>query len=165
MNEPTISRRARVGSFELDLAAAELRRDGRAVVLQEQPFRVLRMLMLRPGKLVTREEIRKELWPNDTVVGFDQGVNTAILKLREALRDSAERAQYIETLARRGYRLVAPVEWLHSGGAGPSMTPRTRSANLIGRKVSHYRVLGRWVVAGWEWSIRPKTSSWAEWRL
>jgi eukaryotic-like serine/threonine-protein kinase len=137
----TMARRARVGSFEVDLEAGEIRKDRRTVVLQEQSFRLLRMLILRSGKLVTREEIRKELWPNDTVVGFDQGINTAILKLREAFRDPADRPQYIETVPRRGYRLVAPVEWFESSGGGPSVTPGTRAANLIGRKVSHYRVL------------------------
>jgi eukaryotic-like serine/threonine-protein kinase len=137
----TIARRARVGSFELDLTAGELRKDGRAILLQEQPLRVLRMLVAHPQRLVTREQIRKELWPNDTVVGFDQGINTAIRKLREAFADSAERPKYIETVARRGYRLVAGVEWLDSSPAGPLMAPRGPVASLTGRKVSHYRVL------------------------
>jgi eukaryotic-like serine/threonine-protein kinase len=139
--QATIARRARLGSFELDLGAGELRKDGRALVLQEQPFRVLRMLMLRPGKLVTREEIRKELWPNDTVVGFDQGINTAIRKLREAFGDSAEKPRYIETVARRGYRLIAPMEWVESSPVSPSVPPLALVSNLIGQKVSHYRVL------------------------
>jgi eukaryotic-like serine/threonine-protein kinase len=133
--------RARIGVFELDLGAGELRKDGRGVVLQEQPFRVLRMLVVRPGKVVTREEIRKELWPNDTVIGFDQGINTAIRKLREAFGDSAEKPKYIETVARRGYRLITPVEWLETSLTGPSVKPLALGANLIGQKVSHYRVL------------------------
>ena len=133
--------RARIGVFELDLGAGELRKDARGVVLQEQPFRVLRMLVVHPGKLVTREEIRKELWPNDTVVGFDQGINTAIRKLREAFGDSAEKPKYIETVARRGYRLIALVEWLESSPTGPSVKPPAPGANLIGQRVSHYRVL------------------------
>ena len=137
----TIGGRARIGVFELDLGAGELRKNGRGVVLQEQPFRVLRMLVVHPGKLVTREQIQKELWPNDTVVGFDQGINTAIRKLREAFGDSAEKPKYIETVARRGYRLIAPVEWLESTSASPPVTPLAPSANLIGQKVSHYRAL------------------------
>ncbi|HEY6290897.1 MAG TPA: protein kinase [Terriglobia bacterium] len=136
-----IARRARIGVFELDIGAGELRRAGRAVVLQEQPFRILRMLMVRPGKLLTREEIRKELWPNDTVVDFDPGINTAIRKLREAFGDSAEKPRYIETVARRGYRLIAPVEWLESSPTNPPVPPLAPVSNLIGQRVSHYRVL------------------------
>src|SRR5215831_502164 len=102
----SIPGRARIGVFELDLGAGELCRNGRTLLLQEQPLRVLRMLVEHAGRLVTREEIRKELWPNDTVVGFDQGINNAIRKLREAFGDSAEKPKYIQTVARRGYRLM-----------------------------------------------------------
>jgi eukaryotic-like serine/threonine-protein kinase len=136
-----IAGRVQIGTFELDLGAGEVRKDGRGVVLQEQPFRVLRILVASPGKLVTREEIRRELWPNDTAVEFDQGINTAIRKLREAFADSAEKPKYIETVARRGYRLIAPVKWLESSSVSPSIPPLARAAKLIGRKVSHYRVL------------------------
>ena len=132
----TKARRARIGLFELDLGAGELRKDGRRVVLQEQPFQVLRMLVVRSGKLVMREEIRKELWPNDTVVGFDQGINTAIRKLREAFGDSAEKPKYIETVARRGYRLMMPVEWLESSLASPSVAVQAPGAAAPGGKVS-----------------------------
>jgi len=100
------------GSFKLDLKAGELHQDGRKILLQEQPFQVLKMLLQHPGEVVTREEIRKKLWPNDTIVEFDHSINAAIKKLRLALGDSAEEPQYVETVARRGYRLVVPVEWV-----------------------------------------------------
>src|ERR1700737_1785333 len=92
------------GSFKLDLKAGELHDDGRKVLLQEQPFRVLRTLVENPGEVVTREEIRRKLWPNDTIVEFDHSINAAIKKLRQALDDDADNPEYIETLARRGYR-------------------------------------------------------------
>ena len=94
-------------------------------MLQQQPFQVLAMLVERRGEVATREEIRKKLWPNDTVVEFDHAINTAIKKLRQALGDSAENPKYIETVARRGYRLLVPVEWVEPagppGGVGPGL--------------------------------------------
>ncbi len=98
------------GPFKLDLRAGELHQNGRTTRLQEQPFQVLKMLLDRPGQVVTREEIRKKLWPNDTIVEFDHSINAAIKKLRLALGDSAEEPKYVETVARRGYRLMVPVE-------------------------------------------------------
>ncbi len=101
--------RVRLGGFEINLRSGELwpagavNGDGK-LLLREQPFQVLRMLIDRGGKMVTREEIRKKLWPNDTFVDFDHGINMAIGVLRRALGDSADNPQYIETLARRGYR-------------------------------------------------------------
>jgi len=100
----------RFGSFELDLRSGELRGNGGALVLPEQQFRVLRMLIEHAGVIVTREEIKSKLWPNDTVVEFDHSINTAIKNLRRALVDSAGSPEYIETLARRGYRFIMPVE-------------------------------------------------------
>src|SRR4029077_18451316 len=105
----TPSARVRIGSFELDLRSGELRSltpDGptEKVVLREQPFQVLRVLVDRAGNLVTRGEIQKALWPNDTIVDFDHSINVAIGLLRRAFRDSASNPRYIETLARRGYR-------------------------------------------------------------
>jgi len=101
------STRVRFGSFELDLVSGELRSIGSGdadnkVLLREQSLQVLRMLIERKGKIVTREEIRKKLWPNDTIVDFDHSINTTIKTLRRALGDSADDPQYIETLARRG---------------------------------------------------------------
>jgi cholera toxin transcriptional activator len=100
----------RFGVFELDLAAGELRKNGAKLRLQEQPFQVLALLLERAGGVVTREEIRQKLWPADTFVDFDHSLNTAVNKLRETLGDSASSPRYIETLARRGYRFVAPVQ-------------------------------------------------------
>ncbi|PYT24458.1 MAG: hypothetical protein DMG57_28495 [Acidobacteria bacterium] len=100
----------RFGIFEVDLQAGELRRQGYKVKLQDQPFQVLVMLLERPGEVVTREELQKKLWPADTFVDFERGLNRAINNLREALGDDADSPRFIETLPRRGYRFVAPVE-------------------------------------------------------
>jgi TolB-like protein/DNA-binding winged helix-turn-helix (wHTH) protein/Tfp pilus assembly protein PilF len=102
--------RLRFGVFELDLRAGELRKHGLQVRLQEQPFQVLAMLLEHPGELVTREELQKKLWPVDTFVDFDHGLNKAISKIREALSDSAESSRFVETVARRGYRFLADVK-------------------------------------------------------
>jgi TolB-like protein/DNA-binding winged helix-turn-helix (wHTH) protein/Flp pilus assembly protein TadD len=135
--------RVRLGGFELDLNSGELRLlgtingDGR-VLLREQPFQVLRMLIERGGKIVTREEIKRRLWPNDTIVDFDHSINVAIGILRRALGDSADNPEYIETLARRGYRLLVAAEWLENTAeiqrgqpAGTQASPGP--SGLIGR--------------------------------
>jgi DNA-binding winged helix-turn-helix (wHTH) protein/tetratricopeptide (TPR) repeat protein len=100
----------RFGSFEADLQEGKLTKMGSRVRLQEQPFRILAQLLERPGQLVTREEIRQKLWSHDTYVGFDDALNTAVRKLREALNDSADNPRFLETVPRRGYRFVAPVD-------------------------------------------------------
>jgi cholera toxin transcriptional activator len=105
------SKIARFGVFEADLAAGELRKNGVKLRLQEQPFQVLASLIERAGEVVSREELRRTLWPSDTFVDFDHSLNTAINKVRESLGDSASSPRYVETLARRGYRFVAPVQW------------------------------------------------------
>lgn len=105
-----VSSKAYFGLFEADLATGELRKSGTRIRLQAQPFRVLTFLLERPGDVVTREEIQKRLWGNDTIVDFDHSLGTAINKIREALGDSAENPRFIETLARRGYRFIAPVQ-------------------------------------------------------
>ena len=140
--------RARFGAFELDLKAGELHKGERRIMLQEQPFQVLRMLVELRGELATREEISHKLWPNDTAVEFDQAINTAIRKLREALGDPAGKPKYIETVARRGYRLIAPVEWVAAAAVqAESPMPVTAMAAtasqsvLSGKIISHYRVL------------------------
>src|SRR5438876_7857420 len=96
--------------FEIDLRAGELRKQGRLVKLQEQPFRILSLLLERCGEVVTREELRQNLWPADTFVDFDHGLNSAVARLREALRDSADRPRFIETVAKRGYRFISQVD-------------------------------------------------------
>src|SRR5215467_3291207 len=101
------SQAIRFGTFELDVCAGELRKQGLRIKLPEQPLLVLELLLKNPGQLVTREELRHNLWPTNTLVDFDHGLNRAINKLREALGDSAESPRFIETLARRGYRFLA----------------------------------------------------------
>jgi len=100
----------RFGLFEADVQAGELRRDGARVSLQEQPFQVLVALLERPGELVWREDLRQQVWPEDTFVEFDHALNTAVKKIRIALGDCANSPEYIETIPKRGYRFLAPVE-------------------------------------------------------
>ncbi len=100
----------RCGVFEIDLKVFELRKHGLRLKLAEQPFQILAILLERPGEVVTRDELRERLWPGDTFVDFDHGVNNAVMRLREALGDSPDRPRFIETLPRRGYRFIAPVE-------------------------------------------------------
>jgi Tol biopolymer transport system component/DNA-binding winged helix-turn-helix (wHTH) protein len=99
----------RFGVFEANLASAELRKNGQKIKLQDQPFQVLTILLENPGEVVTREQFRATLWPADTFVDFDHGLNAAIKRLRDALGDSADSPRFVETLARRGYRFIAPV--------------------------------------------------------
>src|SRR5438105_3421151 len=103
------SRIIRFSTFELNLETGELRQRGQKVKLQEQPLQVLAALLERPGKLVSREELRSKLWPADTFVDFDHSLNAAVKRLRDALGESADAPVFIETLARRGYRFIAPV--------------------------------------------------------
>jgi len=109
-SSPVSPNAIRFGLFEADLSAGELRKRGRKIPLQDQPFRVLALLLLRPGELVSREEFQRALWPGDTFVEFDEGLNKAIQKLRQALDDSSDNPRFIETLPRKGYRFIAPVE-------------------------------------------------------
>src|SRR5437870_4996220 len=110
----------RFGIFEVDLRSGELRRNGLRVKLPEQSFQILAMLLTRAGGVVSREEIRQKLWPNNTIVEFDHSINAAIRRLREALNDSAEHPRFVETLARRGYRFKEAVE---RASEGPSPIP------------------------------------------
>lgn len=137
---------ARFECFEVNLRSGELYKNREKLKLPEQSFQILTMLLKRPGEVVLRHEIQKKLWPNDTVVEFESSINSAIKKLRLALGDSAEKPRYIETLARRGYRWIVPVEWADVPLAKPpahSPAPITQGQPhyLIGKKVSHYRVL------------------------
>jgi cholera toxin transcriptional activator len=108
--QPNNNRIARFGVFELDLNTGELRKGGVKLRLQGQPVQVLTLLLERAGDVVTRDELREKLWASDTFVDFDHSLNTAINKVREALGDSASTPRYVETLARRGYRFIAPVQ-------------------------------------------------------
>jgi DNA-binding winged helix-turn-helix (wHTH) protein len=146
----------RFGTFELDVRAGELRKDGVKIRLQEQPFRILAMLLEHPGEVVMREDIRRRLWPNDTVVEVSHGINAAVLRLREALGDSAENPRYVETLARRGYRFIGQAEVEGGPVARGSATAASaiavsvpaapfpeapEPAGFTGQTVCHYRVL------------------------
>src|SRR6478735_12258165 len=114
----------RFGVFELDVRAGELRKHGLRVRLQEQPFQILAILLERSGEVVTREELQRRLWPADTFVDFDHGLNKAINKIREALGDSAESPRFVETVARRGYRFIADVkvaDTVSVGGRSPAV--------------------------------------------
>jgi len=104
----------RFGLFELDLRNGELRKQGIKVRLQQQPFQILVALLQHTGEVVTREDLREQLWPMDTFVDFEHGLNAAVKRLRDALGDSAENPVFIETLARRGYRFIAPVQGMHN---------------------------------------------------
>jgi len=111
----TSPNRIRFGVFEVDLRSSELLKQGRKVKLQEQPFRILALLLEQRGHVVTREELRKRLWSDDTFVDFDHSLNTAVMRLRESLGDSSDNPRFIETLPRHGYRFIAPVEEIAIG--------------------------------------------------
>lgn len=113
----------RCGVFEIDLKAFELRKHGLRLKLSEQPFQILAILLEKPGEIVTRDELRERLWPGDTFVDFDHGLNNAVMRLREVLGDSSDRPRFIETLPRRGYRFIAPTEEVNSATPVPAATP------------------------------------------
>jgi cholera toxin transcriptional activator len=121
----------RFAVFEVDLAAGELRKNGTRIRLQEQPFQILAYLLDRPGEVVTREELRQNLWPADTFVDFDHSLNTAVNKLREALGDSASSPRYLETLARRGYRFLAPVQPAEAKSPAQDSPPMTAGETAV----------------------------------
>lgn len=131
---PTSSQRVCFDVFEADLRSGELRKHGIAIKLHHQPFQVLTMLLERPGEVVTREELRSKLWPSDTFVDFDVGLNSAVKKLRDALGDSAEAPRYVETLPRRGYRFIGSLshesasQAEHSSALPESLGPENSTA-------------------------------------
>lgn len=114
MSDPESPPRFRFGVFEVDASTGELRKQGIRIRLSAQPFQVLLMLLDRPGEVLTREEICQAIWSNGTFVDFDHGLNSAVNRIREALGDSATNPRFVETLARRGYRFVAPVQRIAS---------------------------------------------------
>ena len=128
MPETGSQRVVRFGAFEADLVSGELRKNGIRIRLQEKPFQVLALLLERAGQMVGREELRDRLWPGDTFVDFDHGLNTAVNKLREALSDTAANPRFVQTVARRGYRFIAPVQELEVVGSA--------AANNNGAEVS-----------------------------
>ncbi len=142
---PPRARQIRFGPFELDVRAGELRKHGIRLLLREQPLQILLLLLERPGEIVVRAEIRDRLWPNNTVVEFDHGINTAVRRLRDVLGESAEQPCYIETVARRGYRFLGEVEVLEAPGTAPpsAVGQEIQTDDLEGKPISHYLVLDK----------------------
>src|SRR5437762_11930329 len=158
----------RFGPFEVDLAATELRKRGRKVPLQDQPFKVLALLVQRPGDLVSREELQRALWPSDTFGEVDEGLNKAVQKLRQALDDSSDNPRFIETLPRKGYRFITAVESSIEGAAAtasqpapaagpPSVEPiKRRRADVWAWLLVGIVLLALLVVAGVHfWTVHP----------
>ena len=131
------------GPFQLDLRTGELHRNGSRVRVPDQSIKVLTMLVQSSGEVVTRQELHQKLWPNGTIVEFDNGINAVIRRLREALEDSAETPRFIETLPRRGYRFLVPVVQAGSAEAVPTSEPEPCSDELLGRTISHYRIVSK----------------------
>jgi len=154
------SRIIRFSTFELNLHTGELRQQGQKVKLQEQPLQVLAALLERPGELVTREELRSKLWPADTFVDFDHSLNAAIKRLRDALGESADAPIFIETLARRGYRFIAPINGSPASGVVEATSAPKRSQSFsrthrIAIAVSSLIVIAVLVWAVWRLPSRP----------
>jgi DNA-binding winged helix-turn-helix (wHTH) protein/Tol biopolymer transport system component len=155
--QPNGNQRVQFGVFEVDMKAGELRRGGTRIRLQEQPFQILAMLLERHGEVVTREELRGRLWPADTYVDFDHSLNAAVRRLRDALGDSAENSRFVETVARRGYRLLVPVNRaLPPASATPAF--RATSSAVKWRIIAVAAVLLVGVAVGWvaaRWRNHP----------
>jgi DNA-binding winged helix-turn-helix (wHTH) protein len=131
MSQNPAAARYRFGTFEADAGTGEIRRQGLRIRLAEQPFQLLLLLLERAGQLVTRDEICRALWPEGTFVDYEHGVNSAVNRIREALRDPASNPRFIETRARRGYRFIAPVERIDGGilSGHPVSAPTMESAH------------------------------------
>jgi DNA-binding winged helix-turn-helix (wHTH) protein len=121
----------RFGTFEADLASGELRKNGVRIRLQDQPFQVLVALLERAGEMVSRDDLRQRLWPSDTFVDFDHSLNTAVNKLREALGDAASNPRFVQTVARRGYRFLAPIEIVEGIPAPDPTLPAAQTDNAL----------------------------------
>src|ERR1700690_2616942 len=138
MSESVRDSKIRFGVFELDMRSGELRKAGTRISLQEQPLKVLNALLEHPGETVTREELKRRIWPSDSFGDFDHAVNVAVAKLRAALGDSADVPRYVETLPRRGYRFIFPVapptaldSGASSGDAKAELKPAKKSARFL----------------------------------
>ncbi len=148
-----VSKVVRFETFELNLKTGELRKGGVKVRLQEQSFQILAALLERPGKLVTRETLHERLWPDETFVDFEKGLNIAVSKLRQALGDSADEPRFIETLPRRGYRFVGVIEQIDESGEIVGLPAGT----AVERTISHYRLLEKIGKAAWASYTRLST--------
>ena len=158
MATPPPTRLYRFGVFEADATLGELRRQGVRIKLNAQPFQVLALLLERPGELLTREDISRELWPDGTFVDYEHGVNSAVNRIREALGDTAGNPRFVETLARRGYRFVAPVERI--GGSADSPTDSESSVPIVQEQTAEPAELEEGLLSGILASVHelPKTS-------
>jgi len=139
------------GPYQLDLRAGELRRNGYRVRLQEKPMLLLAALLEQHGQVVTREDLKKRLWPADTFVDFETGLNTAVSKLREVLSDDAEKPRYVETIPRRGYRFVFPVEAMPAENTiapAPQVSPPFKEESTFTKALPRRR-------EGWRWNRAP----------
>jgi Tol biopolymer transport system component/DNA-binding winged helix-turn-helix (wHTH) protein len=145
----------RFGVFEANRTSGELRKSGARIRLQDQPFQILLMLLDHPGEVVTREEIQRRLWPDGTFVEFEHSIGTAIKKLRQALGDDADTPRYIETLPRRGFRFIGPVESPAAGPASPPLETKRRRLPLV-VAILCATVLG--AAAIWVYTQRPRVS-------
>ena len=144
----------RFGVFEVDLSAGELRKSGMRIKLQGQPLEVLGMLLQRPGEVIAREELRQKLWPTDTFVDFDHGVNTAINRLREALGDSAETPRFVETVPRRGYRFIGAVN--AGAGNGIESSALTEEEPDAGEKAARLAPVGLLDAGSPRWNMTSR---------
>src|SRR5262245_11516891 len=170
MSHESGQERLRFARFVFDRSTRELYVDGTRVPLQEQPSQILNALLHRPGEIVTREDLRERIWNADTFVDFDHGLNTAVKKIRRALGDSAEVPSFIETLPRRGYRFIAPVEL--AGPTAQDATSVTAEATHTPAALPSSRGLPRptlWIAAlvavallaglAWQVGSRPQTTT------
>lgn len=163
MGVPASTRRLRFGLFEADVSSRELYKGGRLVHLQGQPFQLLVILLERPGEVVTREDLRRALWPAETFVDFDEGLNTAIKKLRYSLGDSPDNPTFIQTVLRRGYRFLAPVTAVEA--AVTNTPPDIRGPDDLARDVTDLRAFVTVSPAGVGEGAKPLWSVWRSWSI
>lgn len=163
MSESVRDSKTRFGVFELDMRSGELRKAGTRISLQDQPLKVLNALLEHPGEVVTREELKRQIWPNDSFGDFDHAVNVAVAKLRAALGDSADVPRYVETLPRRGYRFIFPVALptaldseARSGEAETAVKPAKRSSRFLWAAAAATIVIAGLIAGGW-WFFSRKT--------
>src|SRR5258706_7254977 len=156
---PNGNQRIQFGVFEVDLKAGELRRNGTRIRLQEQPFQILTILLEHSGEVVTREELRGRLWPADTYVDFDHSLNAAVRRLRDALGDSAENPKFIETVARRGYRLLAPVNGTATAHPQPQVVAHSFGRRWWWGAAGTATVLVLGVIVGWHAGHRSSSTA------
>ena len=163
MSESVRDSKIRFGVFELDMRSGELRKSGTRISLQDQPLKVLNALVGHPGEVVAREELKRQIWPNDSFGDFDHAVNVAVAKLRAALGDSADVPRYVETLPRRGYRFIFPVALptvLDSGGpdgeAEAEVKPAKRPSGFLWAAAGATIVIAGLIAGAW-WFFSHKT--------